>query len=415
MTQADVLVVGAGPAGSAAALVLARAGLRVRMIDRVPFPRHKLCGDTLNPGSLALLDRLCEGDARGVCAAVLSRSLPIRGMTLTGPRGARVTAEYPHGLHGAAIARRELDQLLIDAAITAGACVEHGVTATAPLMSADESRVVGVRAAATGRSYTLNARVVIAADGRGSRLASGSRLSSFAHSPRRWAYGAYFTDMEGLTAHGEMHLRADGYVGVAPLPGGVTNVCVVRDLSHVRARGLESAQVVCAALRADPVLKARVTRARQVSEVTSLGPLAVDGRAAGCPGLLLAGDAAGFIDPMTGDGLRFALRGGMLAAEAALTELESGRPACHNLAQARAREFLSKWRFNRALRSLVASPRALELAALAATRCEWPFQYLIRVAGDVALARAESRAPLPEPRPDPRSPIPERCALSHRP
>ena len=69
MTPFDVLVVGAGPAGSVAALVLARAGVRVRLLDRARFPRHKLCGDTLNPGALAILDgwRRAEGAMRQPC------------------------------------------------------------------------------------------------------------------------------------------------------------------------------------------------------------------------------------------------------------------------------------------------------------------------------------------------------------
>ncbi|HXH23943.1 MAG TPA: FAD-dependent monooxygenase, partial [Vicinamibacterales bacterium] len=85
----DVLVVGAGPAGSIAALLLARAGVRVRLLDREAFPRDKLCGDTVNPGALAVLDRL------GVGARVRAHALPISGMTLTGPGGIAVTGEYP--------------------------------------------------------------------------------------------------------------------------------------------------------------------------------------------------------------------------------------------------------------------------------------------------------------------------------
>jgi flavin-dependent dehydrogenase len=114
-----------------------------------------------------------------------------------------------------------------------------------------------------------------------------------------------------------------------------------------------------------------------------LGPLSVDARAAGCPGLLLAGDAAGFVDPMTGDGMRFALRGAVLAAEAAMRELSSGSPAFGDLAAARTRAFAGKWRVNRALRALVGSPRALTLAALVAQRWSAPVEYLIGVAGDV--------------------------------
>ncbi len=84
-------------------------------------------------------------------------------------------------------------------------------------------------------------------------------------------------------------------------------------------------------------------------------------------GLLLAGDAAGFIDPMTGDGLSFALRGGALAAAAALRALEHGWAGVHaQLVADRRRAFAGKWRFNRALRSLVASPSAVRTAAAAA-------------------------------------------------
>ena len=117
-----------------------------------------------------------------------------------------------------------------------------------------------------------------------------------------------------------------------------------------------------------------------------LGPLAVESSASGAPGLLLAGDAAGFIDPMTGDGLRFALRGGELAAQAALTALACGRVDAHvQLARMRRDEFASKWRFNRALRALAGSPLAMRLASHGA---DWSPRWLERTisyAGDVGV------------------------------
>jgi len=93
---------------------------------------------------------------------------------------------------------------------------------------------------------------------------------------------------------------------------------------------------------------------------------------------------------MTGDGLRFALRGGVLAAEAALDELGSRQPAFGRLAEWRAKEFSMKWRLNRALRRIVGSPRALDLAAFVSKGWPTPVEYLIGVAGDVRLARTRT-------------------------
>ncbi len=205
--DADVLVIGAGPAGSVAALTLARAGVRVRLIDRATFPRDKLCGDTLNPGSLSILDRLGIGEPVRACA------LPITGMTVTGP-GAQVSADYPDGLRGMSLTRRCLDQLLLDAAAAAGARVDTGVAVSDPLVAGD--RVVGVRLAGAS-SGELRARVVIAADGRGSRVAARVKLAAYA--PRAAAVGVRRVLLAG---HAHESARRDAHPARRVHRGGAT-------------------------------------------------------------------------------------------------------------------------------------------------------------------------------------------------
>src|SRR5207247_957063 len=99
----DVLIFGAGPAGTVAAIVLARAGARVRLIDRATFPRDKLCGDTINPGTLMALRDL------RLAAPIEASGLRIDGMRVTGPTGVAIEGCYPDGLYGRALLRRDLD------------------------------------------------------------------------------------------------------------------------------------------------------------------------------------------------------------------------------------------------------------------------------------------------------------------
>ena len=375
----DVLIAGAGPAGAVAATVLARAGARVLVLDRARFPRHKLCGDTVNPGALAVLRDL-------KLEHVTSGGLGIDGMIVTGALGVRVEGRYD-GVQGRALLRADLDSALVGAASAAGARIEEGVLVEGPLLDASspERLVAGlIIKGRDGRPIRIPAPIVIAADGRYSRVARALGLSGCARHPRRWAVGAYFSDVAGLTSCGEMHIRRGHYIGVAPMPGGTANACIVTsDLSGLGPQ----LSVLQRALGADAHLRERFAGARLISQPVSLGPLAVDCDVAGAPGLLLAGDASGFIDPMTGDGLRFAFRGGELAALEALRAIEHGSDGAHvRLLRERRREFARKWQFNRGLRALVGSPAAVRAAGYGAALVPQLLRHVIQYAGDVRAA-----------------------------
>jgi flavin-dependent dehydrogenase len=386
----DVVIVGAGPAGAIAGVLLGRAGARVRIVDRATFPRDKLCGDTVNPGTLARLTRL------GLAQDIGARGLRVDGMLVTGEHGAAIEGRYPAGRSGRAILRRDLDWLLLQQAVAAGCQFDPGVSVRRAIVDSRGAPTVrGVVAGVRGGEVEISAPVTIAADGRHSTLAFGLGLARHPGSPRRWAIGGYYETGVGVgsestptpSVFGEMHVRRGRYIGVAPVPGGITNVCLVRPSQPGDAELRDPAALLARELARDPLLRDRFAGARLTAPPVVLGPLAVDAGGAGFDGLLLAGDAAGFIDPMTGDGLGFATHGGELAAAAALRALEHGWSGVHAwLAGERRRAFAGKWRFNRALRALVASPRAVGAAALGARLAPAVMRAIIARAGDCDLA-----------------------------
>ena len=375
----DVLVAGAGPAGSIAALVLARAGARVLIVDRETFPRDKLCGDTLNPGALALLDAL---ELRG---GPLEHATLLRGMRVTGGRSG-VTTLYKDGKTARALSRRALDTWLLEEAVRAGARFEGGWIVRDAIVDPRPGRpvirglVIASRSAPDKRTR-IPAVMTIGADGRRSAVARAAKLSRPSPPPRRWAFGAYMTGIDALGDVGEMHVHPGRYVGIAPMAGAVANVCVV---TGPRPEGRTPAEIMRQAIAANRRIAPRFVRAEFVTEVRVLGPLGVAAAAPGIDGLLLAGDAAGFVDPITGDGVSLAIRGATLAASEVLRTLENGdfAGAAGRLAAARHRCLGSKTRFNRAVRSVVESRTAIELMSCAAAVAPAMFRPLVRYAGE---------------------------------
>ena len=377
----DVLIAGGGPAGAIAGLVLARAGARVLIVDRDTFPRDKLCGDTLNPGALAFLSML------GLTGGPLDAARPLAGMVVSNPT-VSIRARYGDGVVGRAIVRRVLDQWLLDQAIAAGARFESGLVVRAPLVDSIGGRPVvrGLimdRRGQSGPALRVPALLTLAADGRRSVLARSVGLTAHPARPRRWAFGTYVEDVAGNSDLGEMHIRPSGYLGIAPITDSVSNVCVVTGPGPAGPTPLD---VIRRAVAADVTLTERFANARYASRVSVLGPLAVDARGAGVDGLLLAGDAAGFVDPMTGDGLHLAMRGAWLAADEALRVLAKGdlTGAASRLAEARREDLGAKLRFNRVIRRLVDSPVALRVAGWGADLAPGVLGRLVRYAGDAA-------------------------------
>src|SRR5437773_9171768 len=358
----DAVVVGAGPAGSATALRLARAGAAVLLLDRARFPRHKPCSEYLSPETVRLLGAL-DGAA---LAAVLART-PARlyGMRVVAPDGGsavgrfasdhRWPAPLPYGL---ALPRADLDMILRHAAERAGAAVREGVVVEDLLYEAGAVAGVVLRDAGHGTRETIRGRVVVGADGLRSVVARrlGERRTGW---PRGVAFTAHVAGGADGGEVGEMHGGRRGYVGLGRVGGGVTTIGLVVPATGARlphaGAGASWRERLLPALEAFPLLAGRFARAELVRDVIAVGPLAQRSHRAIADGACLVGDAADFFDPFTGQGIFAALRGAELLADvliaALISEAPGGGPLPHvalaPYARARRRVFLGKWAIER--------------------------------------------------------------------
>lgn len=311
----DCAIVGAGPAGSAAALYLSRAGHSVALIDRAAFPRRKACGEGILPAGVSILRELGVYEE----AAMFGRAL--RGISYTTRDGREARSFFPAG-DGLAMPREVLDDLLLRRA-AAASCVR--VFESTPALGLKcESEGVSVRLA----DGEVLARRLIVADGM-----SSPALKSLGV-PRRWPermrYGlsARLSAIEGLGDFVEVFLLDGGELYLTPLPGAGRATAALllerRALADV-ARGQEAA--FWRLVRSHPSVAPRLLRAVFDAPVIGLGPLAPSTDRCEAGPWLAAGDAAGAVDPLVGDGIGLALRSGRLAAEETVSALSGlGRP-----------------------------------------------------------------------------------------
>ncbi len=310
----DVLVVGAGPAGATTALLLARAGASVLLLDRGRFPRDKPCSEYLSPGTTPILARLGGGILGAVERAAHAK---LYGMKVVAPGGAAMCGRFVEGArpYSFALPRTSFDTILLSAARRAGAHVCEATTVENLVW--EKGAVAGVVAHSwNGQRVTCHARIVVGADGLRSVVAR--RLGLVRSSPpRRIAFTAHVADVAGIDGVGELHVGERGYVGMGPVGGGVTTVALVLPLAAVRHGRRDFRTGFFDELQRFPGLVGRFDPRCLVREVLVTGPFAQWSRTAVAPGggALLVGDAADFFDPFTGQGIYAALRGAELAAE----------------------------------------------------------------------------------------------------
>jgi flavin-dependent dehydrogenase len=356
VSAADVVVVGAGPAGSATAILMAERGWPVLLLDKAEFPRPKICGEYLSPEGARLLDRL--GVLKDVDAA---GAQPLRGMRIVAPDGTALEGSYPttgpwrgYRDHGLAIPREVLDRILLERARSLPVEVRERHRVTGLLSEGD--RVTGVTAEdAEGRPFEVRARLVIGADGRASVVARSLGLVR----PHRLQRLALIQDVEGVggfDGRGEIYVDPPDYSILNPVAPGLVNLSLVVPLAHARPYRGRMETFFHARLKQLRHLVPRIAGMTSAGPLMIMGPLAYRVREPRAGGVLLVGDAAGFFDPFTGEGLFTALRSAELAVEvshAALARGDLSAGALAPYARARRRAFRDKEWVTRGLQFVI--------------------------------------------------------------
>ena len=324
-SRCDVLVVGAGPAGSACAQWLARQGRQVVLVDQHDFPRDKVCGDGLIPDAHAALQRL------GVHAEVMAQAQSVAHVGCIGPRGGRV--DVPGRL--AVLPRRQLDDILKRAAERAGAVFQAPWRFEAPLLDGegDAARVVGARLKSTALGLSeVRARWVVLATGAvpkalqavglcERRTPSGVALRGYVHHP------GMAGRIRALEVVWHKQLRK-GYGWIFPCPGDVYNIGV--GLAHSHGKQVDGRatmedvnlrEMLAAFARIHAPAGDLMAGGQVVGEFKG-APLrcSLEGARFSRPGLLVTGEAAGSTYAFTGEGIGKAMETGLLAAEALLAD-----------------------------------------------------------------------------------------------
>ncbi len=317
ITEYDLAIIGGGLAGAAAAWHAARRGCRVALLERDSFPRDKVCGEFLSaeavPVLLAMTPRLAEAAPRITRAAFIA------------PNGR--SGEFALPAPALAVARRDLDAALWQAAAAAGCEVRArlGVRSCQAHRGGFELRG---ETRPSGAAFAVRARAVIVAAGRWWRIA-GLRPAETSRQRAWLGLKAHLHGDPPAAADGliEMFYFAGGYCGFAPLGHGLWNACCLLRGDHARALSASGDFIACLApLAGSPALERRLRACRQAAPTVATAPVYLRAAPAAAGPVFFAGDAAGFLDPFTGDGMARALLGGALAGESAAEALAANEP-----------------------------------------------------------------------------------------
>jgi menaquinone-9 beta-reductase len=370
----DVIIVGGGPAGSAAAIVLASSGARVALLEARRMPREKLCGEFITPECFPILSRL------GVLGTVLaSGANRITTLTLSVPQVPLITASIrdfsPGGESALGLSRKRFDAILFEEAARSGAeCIEGVAVRNCTFGECGADGVEGVRLRES-TPVKFQGSIIIDASGKNSRIAAtADRRAPQSRGSRLYAVKTHLERVAGVEDQVELNIFPGGYGGLSRVEDGTTNVCLITTDDVLKKSGHDRSKILRDTIMKNPLARERLGSAKIAGEWLTVGPLSFGTRHLSRDRVIAVGDASGMIDPFTGTGIQIALRTGEAAAEAILSETgivgddSDGRrpePTPSGMSRVRSRfasdydnQFAKRLRAARLLRHVAFSPRA---------------------------------------------------------
>lgn len=317
----DVAIVGAGPSGATAATYLARAGLKVILIERCTFPRDKVCGDFVGPAALVELKRIGITDLPQYknTNIIYEAALYLDGKELISNPIPNIDGLPPYGR---TIPRVLLDKWIFESAKEAGADVLEGYR-----IKGFERQNDGIKLEVEGPEgiKILKTRMLIGADGSNSTVSRLLRGRSSTRSDRIIGVRAYFKGVDAFQDRAELYFTAEsfpGYCWLFPVDNSTANVGVGMALDTLPRSGVHLKDLLIQLLNKDPILRSRLGHAQMVGKIgswplTTYNPLhpIVDNR------IMLIGDAAGLVNPLNGEGIQYALLSARWASQVAIASL----------------------------------------------------------------------------------------------
>ncbi|MEM7229169.1 MAG: NAD(P)/FAD-dependent oxidoreductase [Planctomycetota bacterium] len=372
MQHHDVIVIGAGVAGASVALRLARIGVDVLLVDRATFPRRTVCGCCLNPRSLAQLESLGVLDVIRAAGARPTRHLEVRGF------GRHITRSIPAGL---SFSRSQLDLLLVNAGRRAGVTFHDGTSATVETEFSDDRRVVRIGSA------RHSASMVIIADGLG-----GSSLREIPEMAPTIRRGAVIGVATTVPDHADLPVdtismctTTHGYVGFARIEGHRIDCAAAIDPTWLRAVGGPAAAVA-------HIIDETNGPSLDLEQADWFGTGRLTRHRTRCAAhrLCVIGDAAGYVEPFTGEGMAWAFEAGALVAPiAAAARDDWSQRQEHAWQRAYDRHIRRRQRWCRLLARTVRHPRRMRAAMTLLHHAPWLAAPVMRSTATSRWMRAE--------------------------